>query len=70
MPWHALMSARGGDQMTIRRLRDVLETMDPDGEAFVALFKADGSSETFEIEEVTDQNGDAQIEISDEEPAA
>jgi hypothetical protein len=56
--------------MTIRRLRDVLETMDPDGEAFVALFKADGSSETFEIEEVTDQNGDAQIDISDEEPAA
>ena len=47
-----------------------LETMDPDGEAFVALFKADGSAETFEIEEVTDQNGDAQIEISDEEPAA
>ena len=56
--------------MTIRRLRDVLETMDPDEKTFVALFKADGSAETFEIEEVTDQNGDAQIEISDEEPAA
>jgi hypothetical protein len=56
--------------MTIRQLRDILETMDPDGEAFVALFKADGSAETFAIEEVTDTQGDAQIEIYDEEPAA
>jgi hypothetical protein len=56
--------------MTIRQLRDMLETMDPDGDAFVALFRADGSADTFEIEDVTDQNGDAQIEIYDEEPAA
>jgi hypothetical protein len=56
--------------MTIRQLRDILETMNPDGDAFVALFKADGSSDTFEIEDVTDKNGDAQIEIYDEEPAA
>jgi hypothetical protein len=56
--------------MTIRQLRDLLATMDPDGEAFVALFQADGSSETFAIEDVTDTNGDAHIEIYDEEPAA
>jgi hypothetical protein len=56
--------------MTIRQLSDLLATMDPDGEAVVALFKADGSSETFAIEEVTDTHGDAHIEIYDEEPAA
>jgi len=70
MQLNARRRARGGGRMTIRQLRDLLETMDPDGEAFVALFKADGSSETFAIEEVTDKNGDAQIEIYDEEPAA
>ena len=59
-----------GDRMTIRQLKAILETMDPDGDAFVALFKADGSSDTFAIEDVTDKNGDAQIEIYDEEPAA
>jgi hypothetical protein len=70
MEWNARMRARGGDRMTIRQLRDMLETMDPDGEAFVALFRADGSAYTFEIEDVIDQHGDAQIEIYDEEPAA
>jgi hypothetical protein len=59
-----------GDRMTIRQLRDLLATMDPDGEAFVTLFHADGSAETFAIEEVTDTHGEAHIEISDEEPAA
>jgi hypothetical protein len=56
--------------MIVRQLRDILATMDPDGEAFVALFKADGSAETFAIEDVTAKNGDAQIEIYAEEPAA
>ena len=36
--------------MTIRQLRDLLATMDPDGEAVVTLFHADGSAETFAIE--------------------
>ena len=39
--------------MTIRQLRDLLAMMNPDGEAFVTLFHADGSAETFAIEEVT-----------------
>ena len=56
--------------MTIRQLRDLLATMDPDGEALVTLFHADGSAETFAIEDVTATQGEAHIEISDEEPAA
>jgi hypothetical protein len=56
--------------MTIRQLRDLLATMNPDGEAVVTLFHADGSAETFAIEDVTDTHGEAHIEISDEEPAA
>ena len=39
--------------MTIRQLRDLLATMHPDGEALVTLFHADGSAETFAIEDVT-----------------
>ena len=50
--------------MTIRQLRDLLATMDPDGEALVTLFHADGSAETFAIEDVTVTHGDAHIEIS------
>jgi hypothetical protein len=56
--------------MTIRQLRDLLATMHPDGEALVTLFHADGSAETFAIEDVTATHGEAHIEISDEEPAA
>ena len=51
--------------MTIRQLRDLLATMNPDGEALVTLFHADGSAETFAIEDVTATHGEAHIEISD-----
>jgi hypothetical protein len=56
--------------MKIRALTIILGTMDPEAEAFVALFKADGTAETFDIEDVSDNNGKAQIEIAEEEPAA
>jgi hypothetical protein len=56
--------------MTIRQLQAILAGMDPDAEAFVALFYADATSTTFAIEEVTEQNGHAQIEIYEEEPGA
>ena len=56
--------------MTIRQLRVLLAMMNPDCEAFVTLFLAEGSAETFAIEEVTATHGEAHIEISDEEPAA
>jgi hypothetical protein len=44
--------------------------MNPDGEALVTLFHADGSAETFAIEDVTATHSEAHIEVSDEEPAA
>ena len=53
----------------VREVITILSMMAPDAEAFVALFNADGTSEIFDIEDVTDNNGDAQIEIYDEEPA-
>ena len=56
--------------MTIRQLREMLAMLDPDAEAFVAFFYADGTHETFAIEDVTAHNGDAHIEIYAEEPAA
>ncbi len=38
--------------MKIQELMDILQAMDPEKEAFVVLFKADGTAEVFEIEEV------------------
>ena len=56
--------------MKIRQLMDILGRMNPEANVFVALFNADGTGDTFDIEDVTDNNGQAQIEIYDEEPAA
>ena len=56
--------------MKIRQLMDILGMMNPEAEVFVALFHADGTGDTFDIEEVTDNNGAAQIEIYEEEPGA
>ena len=54
--------------MKIRQLMDIFERMNPEAEVFVALFNTDGTSATFDIEDVTDNNGHAQIEIYEEEP--
>ena len=43
--------------MKIRQLMDILSVRDPDADVFVAFFYANGTSETFDIEEVTDNNG-------------
>ena len=59
-----------GAHMKIRELMIILGAMNPEAEAFVALFRADGTSDTFDIEDVSGNHGDAQIEISEEEPAA
>jgi hypothetical protein len=59
-----------GGSMKIRQLMDILAMMNPDADVFVAFFYANGTSETFDIEEVTDNNGHAQIEIYEEEPGA
>lgn len=56
--------------MKIQQLMDILATMDPEAEVFVALFNADGTGDIYDIEDVTANNGDAQIEIYEEEPGA
>jgi hypothetical protein len=60
--------------MKIRELIEGLRAMDPEKEAFVALFKIDGTGEIFDIEEIGDNEGHAQLEIyeeeDDEEPMA
>jgi hypothetical protein len=53
--------------MTIQELINTLEQFDPAQNAFVALFKNDGTSEIFEIEEVVEHNGNAQLEIYEAE---
>ena len=55
--------------MKIRQLMDILAMMNPDADVS-ALFNADGTGDTFDIEDVTDNNGHAQIEIYEEEPGA
>lgn len=55
----------GSTVMTIQELIEVLETMEPGREAFVVLFKVDGTAEQFDIAAVVDYNGNAQIEISE-----
>ena len=52
--------------MLIQELIDILETMDPHRDAFVVLFKADGTAEQFSIDAVVDYSGNAQIEISED----
>jgi hypothetical protein len=53
--------------MTIQELINTLERFDPVQNVFVALFKIDGTSEIFEIEEIAENNGNAQLEIYEEE---
>jgi hypothetical protein len=48
----------------------LLGMMNPEAEVFVALFNANGTSDTFDIEDVTENHGHAQIEIYEEEPGA
>ena len=54
--------------MTIRELRAALATMEANSEVQVVLFKNDGTSEVFELEEVLSNNGHAQLEIYEDEP--
>jgi hypothetical protein len=49
--------------MTIGELMAIARTMDPDHDVYVALFRADGSGEVFDIEAVQDHHGDAQLDI-------
>src|SRR5215510_15833721 len=52
--------------MTIHELMATVQTMNPDREIFVALFKADGTNEVFDIEAIRDNHGHAQLDIAEE----
>jgi hypothetical protein len=47
----------------IHEFIDVLRTMDPEGGIFVVLVNADGTSELFDVREIRDHQGNAQIEV-------
>jgi hypothetical protein len=55
--------------MTIHELVTLLNTMEPEKDVFVALFKTDGTGEMFDIEAVHDNNGHAQLDVYEEEEA-
>jgi hypothetical protein len=54
--------------MTVRELRAALTSMETNSDVQVVLFKNDGTSEVFELEEVLSNNGYAQLEIYEDEP--
>jgi len=56
--------------MTIRELRAALATMEATSDVQVVLFKNDGTSEVFELEEVLSNDGHAQLEIYEPEDQA
>jgi hypothetical protein len=53
--------------MTVRELRSALATMEATSEVQVVLFKNDGTSQVFALEEVLSNNGYAQLEIYEAE---
>jgi hypothetical protein len=53
--------------MTVRELRAALATMEATSDVQVVLFKNDGTSEVFELEEVLSYEGHAQLEIYEAE---
>jgi hypothetical protein len=55
------------NRMTIQELINTLERFDPTQDVFVALFKNDGTSELFEIEEIGENNRNVQLEIYEAE---
>ena len=54
--------------MTVRELRAALASMEATSEVQVVLFKNDGTSDVFELEEVLSLDGHAQLEIYEAEP--
>ena len=53
--------------MTVRELRTALSSLEANSDVQVVLFKNDGTSEVFELEEVLSNNGHAQLEIYEAE---
>jgi hypothetical protein len=53
--------------MTVRELRSALAPMEANSEVQVVLFKNDGTSQVFELEEVLSLDDHAQLEIYEAE---
>jgi hypothetical protein len=51
--------------ITIGELLAILQTMDPTAGVLVALFRADATTALFDISHVTDQNGNAQLNVEE-----
>lgn len=51
--------------MTIRELISRLQGMDPDGGVFVVVVTADGLPEHFDIQEVCEEHGNAQLKVQE-----
>jgi hypothetical protein len=58
-----------GMAMTVRELRAALAPMEANSDVQVVLFKNDGTSQVFELEEVLSLDGHAQLEIYEAEEA-
>jgi hypothetical protein len=73
MPWavvlRAFLYACEDMAMTVRELRAALASMEATSEVQVVLFKNDGTSQVFALEEVLSNNGYAQLEIYEAEEA-
>jgi hypothetical protein len=54
--------------MTVRELRAALASLEANSDVQVVLFKNDGTSQVFELEEVLSNNGHTQLEIYEAEP--
>jgi hypothetical protein len=52
--------------MKIRELIPMLHAMDPEGGVFVVVLKGDGTSELFDVQEVRNDHGNAQIEVHEQ----
>jgi hypothetical protein len=55
----------GERTMKIRELIPRLQAMDPEGGVFVVVVKADGLHELFDVQEVRDDHGNAQLEVQE-----
>jgi hypothetical protein len=54
--------------MTVRELRAALASLGANSEVQVVLFKNNGTSQVFELEEVLSLDGQTQLEIYEAEP--
>jgi hypothetical protein len=64
----AFLYAWEGKAMTVRELRAALAGMEATSEVQVVLFKNDGTSQVFKLEEALSLDGHAQLEIYEDEP--